>query len=254
MALTPRNRTHPRLRQLAAICWNLLLMVLLMVLLVGCRPLVGTVGSRCNATGSDSVVAPSNRRRFSGLGLQGPSAGICAGAGRWGRRAGCDERALAVCLAGQHEGVVGGTGWVAFSHLIGQVQPVAAAMPGQSRAASRVRRCMVEPRWEVSPILRNAATLSVGTCANARRCQRAATVSIHTWRGSTDVVQRRQHNAWASPGVRAPFMLTARFSRPVRPARVRYHTCAAFPPGWCGAGRAAGRRGRPRPGCVPVLR
>ena len=72
--------------------------------------------------------------------------------------------------------------------------------------------------------------------------------------GSPATAPPTNTNARASPGVRAPFMLATRVSWPVRLARVRCRTCAASPPGWCGAGRAAGRRGRLRPGCVPVLR
>ena len=50
------------------------------------------------------------------------------------------------------------------------------------------------------------------------------------------------------------FPCVALLSQPVRSGRARCRTCAASPPAWCGAGRAVGRHGRLRPGCVPAPR
>ncbi|HIE3895244.1 TPA: hypothetical protein ACXNG6_003828, partial [Stenotrophomonas maltophilia] len=101
----------------AAICWNLLLMVLLMVLLM----MVGA--DRWSARGR----IPLQRN---GLWLRS-----------WRHLTGVGFLAYG-CRVHRPE-------FWRWSSVAGGVQPIAVAMPGQSRAASRVRRCMVEPRWEV---------------------------------------------------------------------------------------------------------
>ena len=76
----------------------------------GCRPLVGT-GSDPVATqrALAPVVAPFNRRRFSGLWLQGPSAGILALVERGGRcAADCGGNAGAEQGGEQGEAMHGG--------------------------------------------------------------------------------------------------------------------------------------------------
>src|SRR6185437_6831798 len=74
-------------------------------------------------------------------------------------------------LSGWYSGSLRLVNW-RWSSVVGRAQSAAVARAGKSRAVSRVRRCMAEPRWDVLAMLRGAVALSVGKRANAAKYSR----------------------------------------------------------------------------------